>query len=218
MIRPFRDPTARSEALRLLAAGGVIAAPTDTVYGLMCRFDQAEAIVQLYAAKGRPPEKAIPVLIADLDQVQRLVKLPLSPLAQALAERFWPGPLTLILPALSVLPPILTAGQPTVGVRMPNHEQLRLLIRQAGPLAATSANRSGGPEAHSADEVLAQLAGHIPLILSDEESAGQASRTSPASTIVDVTTLGEGGVRILRAGPLGDEIRTWLAAWDAGRP
>ncbi|HMN28432.1 MAG TPA: L-threonylcarbamoyladenylate synthase [Caldilineaceae bacterium] len=214
LIRPFHDPAALAEAYRLLETGEVIAAPTDTVYGLMCRFDQAEAIARLYVAKGRPPEKAIPVLIADVDQMERLVKLPLSSLAAALAERFWPGPLTLILPALPHLPSILTAGQPTVGVRMPNHDQLRLLIRQTGPLAATSANRSGGPEAHTADEVLAQLEGHIPLILSDDEPASQAS---PASTIVDITTPDEGGVRILRAGPLGEEIRGWLAAWGHGR-
>jgi L-threonylcarbamoyladenylate synthase len=212
-ILSLYDEAALDQALALLAADGVIAAPTDTVYGVMCRFDRPAAIEQLYEAKARPPQKAIPVLIADPAQLARLTSLPLSPLAQALTERFWPGALTLVLPALPHLPAILTAGQSTIGVRLPDHAGLRALIARSGPLAATSANLSGGPETHTAAEVAAQLDGRIPLILADVD-AEAAAKTSqpPASTVVDLTQLDDGLPRILRAGALADAVLAVAAA------
>jgi L-threonylcarbamoyladenylate synthase len=210
VIRPIHDPIARAEAVARLAAGEVIAAPTDTVYGLMCRFDCAEAIAALYEAKQRPPQKAIPVLICDLEQINALSLPPLPPLAKILAEQFWPGALTIIVPARPTLPFILTAGQPTVGVRAPDHDALRALIKASGPLAATSANLSGATEAQTAAEVLRQFAGRIPLILADDDSADQPARRQAPSTIVDLAVLEEGRPRILREGPLGSEIRKQL--------
>ena len=177
----------------------VIAAPTDTVYGLVCRYDSSAAIEELYRVKDRPPEKALPVLIGDASQLALVVDGELSALAQELIARFWPGPLTLILPALAHLPPVLTAGGSTVGVRIPDQPFLRELARQAGPLASSSANRSGGPECSTADEVLAQLDGRIPLLVD-----GGPTPLGQASTVLDLS--GE-TLRILREGPVGEMIR-----------
>jgi L-threonylcarbamoyladenylate synthase len=203
---PIQDPHAQTTALALLTAQQIIAAPTDTVYGLMCRFDSATAIELLYEAKQRPPQKAIPVLICDQTQLVLVTPIPVSPMAQRLIQDFWPGPLTLVLPVLATLPAILTAGQPTVAVRMPNYAALRQLIQRAGPLAATSANRSGGPDSTTAAEVLAQLNGRIPLILTDDES-NATGEPALASTIVD---LGGTEPRILRPGPIADAVRVLL--------
>jgi L-threonylcarbamoyladenylate synthase len=200
-ILPLADPVAQQEALILLAQEEIFAAPTDTVYGIFCRPDSPAAIARLYVAKARPPDKAIPVLIGDVAQLEQVARPPWSPLAEPLMARFWPGALTLVLPAQPHLPPILTAGQPTVAVRMPAHASLCALLRQTGPLAATSANRSGGPDTHSAAEVLAQLAGAIPLVLMEDAAASQ--QTLP-STVVDLTD--RAGPRILRTGPLGESV------------
>lgn len=190
---------ALSDAVILIQKSQVIAAPTDTVYGLVCRFDSSSAIEELYRVKERPPEKALPVLIGDESQLAQVVEGELSGLAQTLIARFWPGPLTLILPALPHLPPVLTAGGSTVGVRIPNQPFLRELARKAGPLASSSANRSGGAECHNVSEVLAQLDGRIHLLVD-----GGSSRLAQASTVLDLTTTPP---RILREGPLGETIR-----------
>jgi L-threonylcarbamoyladenylate synthase len=203
-IRPLADPQAQATALALLADGQVIAAPTDTVYGVMCRYDSPEAIARVYAVKARPPDKAIPVLIGERGQLDALAVQPLPALAPPLIDRFWPGALTLVLPALPHLPAILTAGQPSLAVRMPDHLGLCALIRRSGPLAATSANLSGAPETHSADEVAAQLDGRLPLILSAPLQTEQ-----PASTIVDLTAAQ--GPLILRRGGNALAIEAFIA-------
>ncbi len=217
-ILPFADAEAQREALALLAQSAVIAAPTDTVYGIMARYDSSAAVAALFAVKERPPDKAIPILVGARDQLSRLVRLPLPPAALQLAERFWPGPLTLILPARCGLPAVLTAGQTTVGVRMPAHVALCALLQRSGPLAATSANLSGAAETHRAAQVARQLEGRLPLILQDhgEEDAGEeepqehqdATPPSPASTIVD---LSGPAPRILRRGPIAAEVSAALA-------
>lgn len=204
-IRSLTDAAAQTLALELLAAGQVIAAPTDTVYGVFCRPDDPAAIERLYWVKARPPVKAIPILISDVDQVTQVAQGPLSPLAAALMARFWPGALTVILPALPHLPDNLTAGQRTIGVRMPDHVGLRDFLRRAGPLAATSANLSGGAETHTVDEVAAQLADRLPLILAQDVPPDQRG---PASTVVDVTGATP---TILREGPLGAAVAACLA-------
>ena len=198
------DPQARTRASALLRSQQVIAAPTDTVYGLMCRFDSAVAIARLYALKDRPPQKAIPVLISDCQQLQLLARWPVTQLAYDLMECLWPGPLTLILPALPQLPDILTAGQQTVAVRLPDHDSLRSLIRLCGPLAATSANLSGAPETHTALEVIEQLGGRFPLVLADEENRPGCTLSS---TIVDMGDPSRSEPSILREGPVADKVR-----------
>lgn len=207
----FADPTAVALACRLLADQQIIAAPTDTVYGLFARFDQPAAIGKLYEAKDRPPQKAIPVLIGEFAQLTQLTPLPLPPLARYLAERFWPGALTLVVPALPTLPSILTAEQPTVGVRMPAHAALCALLQQTGPLAATSANLSGYPAPHEAAGVVAQLAGRLPLILNEPAQAPQFEQ--PPSTVAALTAEA-GGIRILRRGALAAAVEAAVAAFD----
>lgn len=202
-VLPLGDSAAQDDVLTLLAQEEIFGAPTDTVYGLFCRPDSVTAIGRLYVAKARSPDKAIPVLIGERRQLEQVARPPWSAAADRLMERLWPGALTLVLPAQPHLPSILTAGQPTVAVRMPAHALICELLRKTGPLAATSANRSGGPDTHSVAEVLAQLDGYIPLLLSDEirDKTLRAPNSLP-STIVDLTDPSH--PQLLRQGPLGE--------------
>ena len=189
---PASSPEALPRALQLLQGGGLVAFPTDTVYGLGASLNNPTSIALLYQVKDRQTSKAIPVLLgssADLELVAEGV----SEIARRFAERFWPGPLTLVVPRRPDLPEMLSPG-PTIGVRMPDHPLALALLRQAGPLAVTSANLSGGASAVTALEVLAQLEGRIPLIL----DGGRCPGGSP-STVVDCTGS---GLLILRQGPI----------------
>ena len=197
-----KQARALTDAAVCVRYGLVIAAPTDTVYGLVCRYDSSGAIEELYRVKDRPSEKALPVLIGDESQLAQVIAGSLPALARELITRFWPGPLTLILPVQPHLPSVLTAGGSTVGVRVPNQSFLRELARRAGPLASSSANRSGGPECRTTAEVLAQLNGRIPLLVD-----GGVSPHGHASTVLDLTTTPP---RILREGPLGETVRGLL--------
>ncbi len=175
-------PPARAEAVELLRAGEIVAIPTDTVYGIAADLALPDAIERLFAAKRRPPEKAVALLLADADQAGVLGVL--DPAARLLAERFWPGGLTLVLPrrADARLPFALGSGVSTVGVRVPDHPAPRALAAALGPLPTTSANVSGEPEARDALEIVARLGGAIALVLD-----GGAARGGPASTVVDCT-------------------------------
>ena len=189
------DPSAIKCALEILRAGGLVAFPTDTVYGLgALAFDQA-AIESIYRAKDRPLEKAIPVLIADVDELEQIADS-VSARARRLMARFWPGPLTLILPKCADLPAAISATA-AVGVRIPDHDVARALLRAAGPMAVTSANLSGRENPRTAGEVIRQLNGRIPLILDGGETRGDVP-----STVVDVS--GAEPV-ILREGPITQE-------------
>jgi len=189
---PADDPAALPRAAELLSQGRLVAFPTDTVYGVGALVGNPRAIAQLYAVKGRTEEKAIPILLSDPAQLE-LVTLDASEMALRLARRFWPGALTLVLPKHPSLPEEIST-QPTVGVRMPDHPVALGLMRLSGPLAVTSANLSGGANAVTAQEVLEQLGGRIPLIL----DGGQTPGGSP-STVVDCTGAEP---RILRQGPI----------------
>ncbi len=181
-ILPATDTQAFGHAVRLLRAGKIIAFPTDTVYGVGASGFSESAIEQLFIAKDRARDKAIPYLLADAKDLQ-LVARDLPPTAHALAAKFWPGALTLIVPASERVPKNLIAGGTSVAVRVPNHPTTRALIDSLGaPLAATSANISGARDPATAQEVLAQLNGRIPFILD-----GGATRGNVPSTIVDVT-------------------------------
>lgn len=207
----FDEATALILAIEYLKRGECVVLPTDTVYGLMCCFDQPAAIEKLYEIKGRPPMKAIPVLIGEMTQIAYLSPMPMSPVAAALMAQFWPGPLTIILPALSTLPGILTANQPTVAVRQPAHKRLTELLIAIGPLAATSANLSGHPETQTTTAVLAQLQGRFPLLLSDP-IMDVRPQPGVASTIVALDQMTEKGPYLIREGPLGKELRQFL--WE----
>lgn len=171
----------------------LVVLPTDTVYGIACLADSEQAVRDLFAAKGRDFRAALPVMVASaalVDQVARPV-----PGLERLAERFWPGPLTIVLPKQPWLSPLVTAGRDTVGVRVPDHHlALAILDKIARPLAVSSANLSGQPPARNAAEALAQLDGRVALILDGGDApAGQAS------TVLDLTSTPPA---ILRAGPL----------------
>ena len=207
LVLPAEAPGALERALEVLGGGGLIAFPTDTVYGLGARVDDAEAIARLFSAKGRSEQKAIPVLLGDAGDLERVAR-DLPEAARVLAARFWPGPLTLVVPRRPELPGVL-GPDPSIGVRVPDHPVACRLLRAAGPLAVTSANRAGGPNARTAAEVTAQLGGRIELVLDGGEAPG-----GRPSTVVD---LAGGGLHILRAGPLTlESLRAALGAGQGG--
>jgi L-threonylcarbamoyladenylate synthase len=196
-IRPATENLSLEWALELLRSGNVVALPTDTVYGVAVDGLNPEAIEKLFAVKDRPGDKAIPLLLADLADLDRVAaSLPVA--SRILAARFWPGGLTLVVPARKVVPEVLRAGGETVAVRVPDHSVPRHLARMLGrPLAATSANISGGTNPMSAEQVLEQLAGRILLIL----DGGTVGKGVP-STVVDVSVSPR---RIVRAGAISSE-------------
>lgn len=169
-----------------------MAFPTETFYGLGAHALDAEAVERVFAAKGRPPEKPLIVLVEAVAMAERLSR-GISPRARELMARYWPGPLTLVLPAADDLPPQVTGGTGTVSVRVPGHPLALALVRAAGiPITAPSANLSGADPPTTAEEVRAGLGGRIDLILDGGPTAGGL-----ASTILDVTTEPP---RVLRAG------------------
>lgn len=185
-------PAAISHALDVLNHGGLVAFPTDTVYGLAAMPFKEEYVEGLFSAKGRNNSRAIAILIGDLKDLWRVVdhfdKVP-----ERLAESFWPGPLTLVVPKLAGLPEALSQDG-TIGIRMPNHPFALSLLRQIGPLAVTSANISGQENANTADEVYRQLNGRVHLILDGGRTMG-----GKPSTVVNCLTP---GMTILREGPI----------------
>lgn len=189
------SPHAIRRALEILQSGGLVAFPTDTVYGVgALAFDQ-RAIESIYAAKDRPVEKAIPVLIGDKDDLAKVADdVPL--VALRLIDRFWPGPLTVLVPKKATLPEAISATS-TVGVRVPDHEVARGLLQLAGPMAVTSANISGKASPITARQVLAQLGGRIAMIIDGGETPGGIP-----STLVDCMGT---EIQILREGPISKE-------------
>jgi L-threonylcarbamoyladenylate synthase len=188
------DASGRAAAAVVLREGGLVAMPTDTVYGVGVALDTSGGLPRLFAAKDRPLDRAIVLLVADLEQAASVGVL--SPAAQVLAERFWPGGLTLVLAQApgARLPEELTAGIATIGVRLPDHQCPRALARALGPLPVTSANVSGRPDARDAADVLAQLGSRVDLILD-----GGAARGGVPSSIVDCSVELP---RILRPGAI----------------
>ena len=191
-IVPANSPNALPLALDILNSGGLVAFPTDTVYGVGALAFDGKAIESIYVAKDRPMEKAIPILIADLEDMEK-VGMDIPKTAYTLASRFWPGPLTCVIPKRPTLPEAVSATS-TVGVRVPDHEVARALLRSAGPMAVTSANISGGPNPSTAEEVFTQLNGRIPLIIDGGRTPGGVP-----STVVDCST---NELKILREGPI----------------
>lgn len=194
-VLPADSPMAMTSALKVLLSGGLVAFPTDTVYGVGALAFDETAVESIYTAKERPVEKAIPVLVADPEDLTRVAEeIPIF--AARLIARFWPGPLTVLVPKKPSLPDIVSATS-TVGVRVPDHEAARALLRLAGPMAVTSANRSGQPSPVTAQEVLAQLGGRISLVLDGGRTPGGIP-----STLVDCSG---NKIQVLREGPISKE-------------
>jgi L-threonylcarbamoyladenylate synthase len=206
--RVLDDAAGREAAVAVLRAGGMIGLPTDTVYGIAVDLATPGGIERLFAAKRRPPERGIVVLLADAEQAAIIGVM--DPAARALAAAFWPGALTLVVrqqPGTD-LPDALTGGAPTIGLRVPDHPSPRAVAAAIGPLPTTSANRSGEADARVAEDVEAALGDRLGLILDGGPSPG-----GRPSTVVDLS----GDIaRIAREGAIGrDRIRAILEA--AGR-
>lgn len=195
-----------ARAVDLVRRGGVVAIPTDTVYGLAASLDHPLAIERLFSIKGRSGTKAIPILISDLSAFERLTD-DLSPSARRLAEQHWPGALTIVVEASHDVPEAVRRDGTTVGVRMPdNADALAIVAAAGGALAVTSANRSGGAEARSADEVRIKLGNRVDFVVD-----GGPTRMSPPSTVVDATS---DPVRVLRQGA----VESWRLSTTPQEP
>ncbi|WP_126173319.1 L-threonylcarbamoyladenylate synthase [Altericroceibacterium xinjiangense] len=189
-------------AAELLRAGKRVALPTETVYGLAARADSAEAVAGIYRAKGRPDFNPLIVHVAGLDQARALSAF--DQRAEDLAARFWPGPLTMVLPLKDGVAPAVTAGLPTVALRLPDHPVMQAVLRAAGvPLAAPSANRSGAVSPTTAEHVLTSLGERVEAILD-----GGPCRSGVESTIVALRP--QGGWNLLRPGPIPEAELTAL--------
>jgi L-threonylcarbamoyladenylate synthase len=186
------DAAGRAAAVEVLRAGGVVALPTDTVYGIAVALDTPGGIERLFRVKRRPPDRGIALLLDSAEQAATIGRM--TPAATALAEACWPGGLTVVVAERDgvTLPPALAGATSTVGLRVPDHPAPRALAAAVGPLPTTSANVSGEPEARDAAEIVAQLGDSIELILD-----GGPAHGGPASTVVDCT---EGRPRVLRVG------------------
>lgn len=183
-----------SDAAKIISAGGVIAFRTDTFYGLGVDPLNAAAVAKVRELKGREENKPILLLLADLSVVDRFIA-DRSTDFDRIAKRFWPGPLTIVGRASAHLPPGITAGTGTVGVRVPDDASVRDLVRECGgALTATSANPAGLPPARTATEVRAYFGDEIDLVV----DGGEVTTTDP-STVVDATTTPP---RIIREGAI----------------
>ena len=191
---------ALAQAAALIRAGCIVAVPTETVYGLAADATNAEAVARIYAAKGRPSFNPLIVHVADLATAERIAVFDAD--ARALAAACWPGPLTLVLPVRgdSGIASLVTAGLETIAVRVPRHRAMQGLIAASGrPLAAPSANASGGISPTTATHVAGSLGGNVPLIIDDG-----ATEAGVESTIV-------AGRAVLRPGPVtGEAVRQYL--------
>lgn len=210
LLDPATDPTALQQAADLLRAGQVVGIPTETVYGLGANaFDEA-AVRKIFAAKGRPQDNPLIVHIADFAQLYDLCP-DVPPAAKILANNFWPGPLTMIVPKNGKIPPETSAGLDTIGVRLPAHPVAREIIRLAGlPVAAPSANLSGRPSTTTAQHVLRDMDGKIPAVVE-----GGACTVGVESTVISLA----GDVpRLLRPGGVTlEQLRAVLGEVEVDR-
>jgi tRNA threonylcarbamoyl adenosine modification protein (Sua5/YciO/YrdC/YwlC family) len=196
------DPTAIDEAVERLRAGEVVAIPTDTVYGVAVDLSASGAVDRLFAAKERPRDVQVPVLVASPEHATALVEGAVDVVARRWMERFWPGALTIVLPRASSQRHVDLGGDPTtIGLRCPDHRLARELCRRVGPLATTSANRHREPTPPDADGVATALGDAVRLVLDGGVCAGAPS------TVVSVDA--DGDVQLLREGriPFDDVIR-----------
>ena len=198
------DAALLEEAATFVRAGGIVAVPTDTLYGLAADPFSAAAVERVFAAKGRSAERALPLIAADIEQAEAWLA-PIPPAGRRLAAAYWPGPLTLLVGRPATLADGVTGGLATVGVRVPAHAVARGLCRVCGrPLTATSANRSGAAAPADPDEVARTMGEGVGLLLDSGATTG-----GPPSTIVDVSGP---EARLVRPGAISwDEVQACLA-------
>lgn len=210
LLRPSEDPAAIEEAGALLRAGEVVGIPTETVYGLAADALNPQAVKRIFEAKGRPQDNPLIVHIADLSMV-REIATEFPPEAQKLADAFWPGPLTIILPKQDKIPMVTSGGLNTVGIRFPVHPMAQAIIRAAGvPLAAPSANTSGRPSTTTAQHVMEDLHGKIAAVVD-----GGPCSVGVESTVVSL--CGE-RPRLLRPGGISlEQLQSVLGEVDVDR-
>ena len=210
LLRPSEDPTAIEQAGALLRAGEVVGIPTETVYGLAADALNPQAVARIFEAKGRPQDNPLIVHIAEIETVHEIAA-EFPPEAQALAEAYWPGPMTIILPKLNRIPMVTSGGLNTVGIRFPSHPMAQAIIRAAGtPLAAPSANTSGRPSTTTAQHVMEDLNGKIAAVVD-----GGACSVGVESTVVSL--CGE-RPRLLRPGGISlEQLRAVLGEVDVDR-
>jgi len=198
LVRAF-DSAAIAHAAELVAAGEPVAVPTETVYGLAADARNAEAVARIYAAKGRPDFNPLIVHVRDLAAAKRLGVF--GTVECALAARFWPGPLTLVVPRTTDCPvaSVATAGLDTIALRVPGHRAMQALLAETGaPLAAPSANASGGVSPTKAEHVLATLHGRIALVIDDGPCMAGVEST--------IGRVKDDAVEVLRPGPVTAEM------------
>lgn len=180
-IVPESDGASVDEAVRVLRDGGLVCYPTDTVYGIGAAAGDDAAVRRLFAVKGRPLDKPLPLLLADVSDAARVAEV--TPLAKALAGRFWPGALTIVMRKAVSYRSLALAGGDTVALRVPDHGLVRRIVRGLGePITGTSANRTGTRAPISAAEVAFQVGEMVELIID-----GGQSRTRLESTVIDIT-------------------------------
>jgi L-threonylcarbamoyladenylate synthase len=192
------EPGSIEIAAQVLREGGLVVFPTDTVYGVGAAVDRSDAVARLYVAKGRPLDKPIPVLIADLDQLEKLAR-EVTPEVRLLAQHFWPGALTIVVPAQPWLPREIVGETGAVGLRMPDHPVALAIIRAAGgAVATTSANRSGENEACTVEEAIGALGDAVDLYIDGGRTPGGIPST--------VVAFEESRLVVLRRGALPVEV------------
>jgi L-threonylcarbamoyladenylate synthase len=203
------DPASVEEAVRILRSGGLVCYPTDTVYGIGAAAGDDAAVRRLFAVKGRPPDKPLPLLLAHPSHAAWVAHV--TPLARALGARFWPGALTIVMRKAPTYRSLALAGGDTVAVRVPNHDLVRAMVHALGqPLTGTSANRAGAPAPVSAAEVASQIGDMVDLIID-----GGPSPARLESTVIDIT---EGIPVVLREGPVSrTEIEEMMGRTVKGR-
>ena len=210
LLTPETDENAVKTAAELIRAGEVVGMPTETVYGLAANALNGEAVKKIFLAKGRPQDNPLIVHIADFDQIYDLCPA-VPPQAKLLADAFWPGPLTMIVPKGDCIPDEVSCGLDTVGIRLPSHPMARALIRESGvPLAAPSANTSGRPSTTTAAHVMHDMDGKIAAVLD-----GGACGVGVESTVI---TLALERPRLLRPGGITlEQLRSVLGEVDVDR-
>jgi L-threonylcarbamoyladenylate synthase len=185
------DPPRR--AVKALTQGQVIVFPTDTLYALSCRIDIERAVRRLFSIKRRPAAEPLPVLLADVEQLEEYAEAP-SADARRLAARWWPGPLTIVVRRSMQISDVVAGGGATIGLRVPDHPLARALIRETGvPLIGTSANSHGHPAPRTAQQAIFDIGNQVDLLID-----GGRTRLAAPSTVVDTTQ----GLRIVRAGAI----------------